>query len=345
MNNKMKIKERGNDKEYEHLLFQIMERSKTGMAKAADELRKAQLAAYWDNGRYIVEYEQNGQKHAEYGLELLKRLAEDLTLRLGKGYSRPTLYKMRKFYQCYPDSFEECKELSWSHVCELIYIEDKLERSFYAKQCTAEKWNVRTLKRQKKSALFLRLAASTDKKGILKLAEKGIEIQTAEDIVKDTYTLEFLNLNDKPHYNEQDLENRILEHLQEFLLELGKGFTFVKRQYPMQIGNNTYWCDLVFYHRILKCFVLIDLKKDDVQYDDIGQMNTYMGYMASEENMPDDNPPIGIILARGKDELLVKYATYGMDSNLFVSKYELYLPNRDELKRLVDNIIKEAEDE
>ncbi len=153
-------------------------------------------------------------KYAEYGLELLKKLAVDLTLRLGKGYSRPTLYKMRKFYQCYQKGFEECEELTWSHICELIYIEDDLERSFYAKQCTVERWNVRTLKRQKKSALFLRLAVSTDKQGILKLAERGIEIQTAEDIVKDTYTLEFLNLSEKLHYNEKDLENRILEHLQ-----------------------------------------------------------------------------------------------------------------------------------
>ncbi len=345
MGKRAEIEKINSDKEYEQLLRQIMVRSQAGLEKAADEVRKAQLAAYWDNGRYIVEYEQNGKKHAEYGLELLKRLAEDLTLRLGKGYSRPTLYKMRKFYQCYPNGFEECKELSWSHICELIYIEDDLERSFYAKQSVAENWNVRTLKRQKKSALFLRLAASKDKKGILKMAEEGIEIQTAQDIVKDTYTLEFLNLNDKQHYNEKDLENRILEHLQEFLLELGKGFTFVKRQYPMNIGNKVFWCDLVFYHRILKCFVLIDLKRDDVQHDDIGQMNTYMGYIAEEENMPDDNPPVGIILARGKDELLVKYATYGMDSNLFVSKYELYLPNRDELKRLVDNIMKEADEE
>lgn len=287
MSKKLGIEKISDNKEYERLLQQIMERSKVGVEKAADEVRKAQLETYWDNGRYIVEYEQNGKKYAEYGLE----------------------------------------------------------RSFYAKQCTVEKWNVRTLKRQKKSALFLRLAASTDKQGILKLAERGVEIQTAEDVVKDTYTLEFLNLNEKLHYDEKDLENRILEHLQEFLLELGKGFTFVKKQYPMNIGNKVYWCDLVFYHRILKCFVLIDLKKDDVQHDDIGQMNTYMGYIAEEENMPDDNPPVGIILARGKDELLVKYATYGMDSNLFVSKYELYLPNKDELKRLVDNIMKETNEE
>lgn len=190
-----------------------------------------------------------------------------------------------------------------------------------------------------KSALFLRLAMSKDKQGILQLAEKGVEIQKPDDIIKDTYTLEFLNVKEQEKYSEKDLEDEILDHLQEFLLELGKGFTFVKRQYGMNINNKTYKCDLVFYHRILKCFVLIDLKVEDVQHEDVGQMNMYMGYFAEEENMPDDNPPIGIILARGKDELLVKYATYGMDSNLFVSKYELYLPNKDDLKRLVDDIL------
>ena len=212
-----------------------------------------------------------------------------------------------------------------------------------SKQCIAEHWDVRTLKRQKKSALFLRLAASKDKKGILELANKGAIIEKPQDIIKDVYTLEFLNLNADSHYDESELERKICANLQEFLLELGKGFTFVKEQFPMNINNHIYKCDLVFYHRILKCFVLIDLKVNAVQYDDIGQMNMYMGYFAEEENEPDDNPPIGIVLARDKDELLVKYATYGMDTNLFVSKYELYLPNREELKQLVDKIMFDEE--
>ena len=193
------------------------------------------------------------------------------------------------------------------------------------------------------SALFLRLASSRDKEGILKLAQNGIECQSPEDIVKSTYTLEFLDIPEQEKYSENDLEQKIIDNLQKFLLELGKGFTFVKRQYPLTINNVHYHVDLVFYHRILKCFVLIDLKKNSVQHEDIGQMNMYMGYFAIEENMPDDNPPIGIILSKNKDELLVEYATYGMDSNLFVSKYELYLPNRKELEKLVKDILDDEE--
>ena len=313
------IKTADTTKEYKALVDKIAKRIEQGVAKAATEVKKSLLETYWDNGRYIVEFEQQGKEHAEYGLNLLKSLAGDLTLRMGKGYSRPNLYNMRKFYQTYPNGYESVEKLTWSHICELIRIDDALEREFYSKQCIAEHWDVRTLKRQKKSALFLRLAASKDKKGILELANKGAVIEKPQDVIKDVYTLEFL-------------------------LELGKGFTFVREQFPMNINNHIYKCDLVFYHLILKCFVLIDLKVNAVQYDDIGQMNMYMGYFAEEENEPDDNPPIGIVLARDKDELLVKYATYGMDTNLFVSKYELYLPNREELKQLVDKIMFDEED-
>lgn len=191
------------------------------------------------------------------------------------------------------------------------------------------------------SALYLRLASSKNKNEIIQMSQNGIIIQNPSDIIKDTYTLEFLGLPEKSVYSEKDLEDKIIDNLQSFLLELGKGFTFVKRQYPLTINNIHYHVDLVFYHRILKCFVLINLKKNSVKHEDIGQMNMYIGYFAKEENEPDDNPPIGIILSHNKDELLVEYTTYGMDSNLFVAKYELYLPNKEELKRLVDGIIKD----
>ena len=270
---------------------------------------------------------------------MLTTLSHELTLRMGRGFSRPNLNNMRKFYLMYPICQTVSDKLSWSHICELIKIEDDLEREFYQKECCAEKWDVRTLRRQMDSALFLRLAASKDKEGILALAKEGITYQKPEDVIKNIYTLEFLNLPEQDRYSEGELEQRLIDNMQQFLLELGKGFTFVGRQYPMTINNVTYHCDLVFYHRILKCFVLIDLKVASVKHLDIGQMNMYMGYMAIEENMPDDNPPIGMILSREKDELLVEYATYGMDSNLFVSKYELYLPNKEELKRLVENIL------
>ena len=309
----------------------------------ATSINKVMTVTYWSIGKYIVEFEQNGNAKAEYGKNLLSTISKELTLRLGKGYSRPNLNNMRKFYLKYSNCQTVSEKLSWSHICELIKIDDELERSFYEKECVVENWNVRTLRRQMDSALFLRLASSRDKEGILKLAQNGIECQSPEDIVKSTYTLEFLDIPKQEKYSENDLEQKIIDNLQKFLLELGKGFTFVKRQYPLTINNVHYHVDLVFYHRILKCFVLIDLKKNSVQHEDIGQMNMYMGYFAIEENMPDDNPPIGIILSKNKDELLVEYATYGMDSNLFVSKYELYLPNRKELEKLVKDILDDEE--
>ena len=309
--------------------------------KIAGSVNRVMTETYWMIGKYIVEFEQDGQAKSDYGSGLLTALSKELILRLGKGYSRPNLNNMRKFYLRYPNCQTLSDKLSWSHICELIKIDDDLERSFYEKQAVNERWGVRTLKRQMDSALFLRLAVSRDKEGILSLAKEGVEVQKPEDVIKSTYTLEFLNLPELDQYTEGDLEQRIIDNLEKFLLELGKGFTFVGRQYKVTVNNIHYRVDLVFYHRILKCFVLIDLKKNSVQHEDIGQMNMYLGYFATEENMPDDNPPIGIILSKNKDELLVEYATYGMDSNLFVSKYELYLPNRKELEKLVDNILNE----
>ncbi|MCM1188600.1 MAG: PDDEXK nuclease domain-containing protein [bacterium] len=330
-----------NNSSFEKMITDIETLVNASKVELVSSINKVITVTYWSIGKYIVEFEQDGNAKAEYGKNLLSTISKELTLRLGKGYSRPNLNNMRKFYLKYSNCQTVSDKLSWSHICELIKIDDELERSFYEKECIVENWNVRTLRRQMDSALFLRLASSKDKEGILKLAQNGIEYQKPEDIVKSTYTLEFLNIPVQEKYSEKDLEQKIIDNIQKFLLELGKGFTFVKRQYPLTINNIHYHVDLVFYHRILKCFVLIDLKKNSVQHEDIGQMNMYMGYFAIEENMPDDNPPIGIILSKNKDELLVEYATYGMDSNLFVSKYELYLPNRKELEKLVNEILDE----
>ena len=250
---------------------------------------------------------------------------------------------MRKFYLLYPNCQTVSDILTWSHISELIKAEDELERSFYEKECIAQKWDVRTLKRQMSSALYLRLAASKDREGVLALAKEGITVQKPEDVVRDSYTLEFLGIQEDYRYSETLLEQRIIDNLQMFLLEMGKGFTFVKRQYPIPVNNRHYHCDLVFYHRILRCFVLIDLKRDSVQHEDIGQMNMYLGYFAKEENQPDDNPPIGIILSHYKDDLMVEYATYGLNTNLFVSKYELYLPDTEWLRQIVGKIVEEDE--
>ena len=304
--------------------------------KVASHINTAMTQTYWQIGKYIVEYEQGGQAKVAYGTSTLTMLSKQLTARFGRGFSRPNLVNMRKFYLLYPNCQTVSDNLTWSHISELIKAEDELERSFYEKECIAQKWDVRTLKRQMSSALYLRLAANKDKDGVLALAKEGITVQKPEDVVRDSYTLEFLGIREDYRFSETELEQRIIDNLQMFLLEMGKGFTFVKRQYPITVNNRHYRCDLVFYHRILRCFVLIDLKRDGVQHEDIGQMNMYLGYFAKEENMPDDNPPIGIILSHYKDDLLVEYATYGLNTNLFVSKYELYLPNKEELRKLVN---------
>lgn len=227
---------------------------------------------------------------------------------------------------------------------ELLRIEDPLERSFYEKQAIREKWSIPELKRQKKTALFLRLATGKDKDAILQLATQGQIIAQPTDLLRDPYVFEFLKIPEPHHLTETNLETRLCDHLQPFLLELGKGFTFVGRQYRITLNNTHYRVDLVFYHRILRCFVLIDLKINDVEHHDIGQMNMYLGYFAAEENTEGDNPPIGIILTRNKDELLVEYATYQMNSQLFVQKYQLYLPDREELRRELELTLQIAEE-
>lgn len=326
-------------------IVQVIEEGKQALVFSINETIKT---TYWKIGRYIVEFEQEGNRRAKYGTSLLSNLAKLLRARVGRGYSHPNLNNMRKFYLMYPNFqisdksapiFQTSEKLTWSHICELVTIDDELEREFYEKESISQGWTVDELHRQKESGLFMRLAVSKDKQGVLRLAHEGQKVQTPEDVVKSTYTLEFLGIEDKKRYKEKDLENKLIDNMQMFLLELGKGFTFVKRQYGLTINNVHYHIDLVFYHRILRCFVLIDMKRGAVKHKDIGQMNMYLGYFAKEENVEGDNPPIGIIMSHYKDELMVEYATYGMDSNLFVSKYELFLPNKEELRKMVRAIL------
>jgi predicted nuclease of restriction endonuclease-like (RecB) superfamily len=330
---------------YDRLLNQIGSTLTQGRGRAIQEVNSHLLQSYWQIGRHIVEFEQAGQAKAEYGAGLISHLAKDLTLRLGKGFSRSDLKAMRQFYLSYPKSQTLSGLLSWSHVVELLKVSDPLERGFYEKQMALERWGVRELKRQMKSGLFLRLAASKDSEGILKLASQGQIALQGEDLLREPYVFEFLKIPEGTLLSESDLESRLCNHLQQFLLELGKGFTFVGRQYRITINNTHYRVDLVFYHRILRRFVLIDLKIEDVEHHDIGQMDMYLGYFAAEENGEGDSEPIGIILSRHKDELLVEYATYGMNSQLFVQKYQLYLPNREELRRELERTLAIANEE
>jgi predicted nuclease of restriction endonuclease-like (RecB) superfamily len=329
--------------EYRHLLLKISDTYVSGQVKATQAVNIQLLETYWQIGRHIVEFEQGGNERAEYGKALISTLAKDLTLLHGKGFSISNVKRFRQFYLAYPIGATVSHQLSWSHVVEFLKIDDPLERSFYEKQTQLEKWNVRELVRQKNTALFQRLALSKNKEEILQLSAKGQEIATPKDILKDPYVFEFLKIPEEELTSEQELENHLCNSLQQFLLELGKGFTYVGRQYRMTINNKHYKVDLVFYHRILRRFVLIDLKINEVQHDDIGQMNLYLGYFAIEENAEGENPPIGIILTKDKDELLVEYAMYGMNSQLFVNQYQLYLPDKNDLIKLVNNTLQSEE--
>ena len=321
------------------LIKQIRALVKKSRESIAQNINKEILQTYWQIGKHIVEFEQKGNVKAAYGKQLLINLSKELSLELGKGFSRSNLTYMRLFYFHYQKSETLSHQLTWSHYFELLKIDNDLERQFYQQQTIKENWSVRELKRHKTSALFQRLALSKDKKSILALAKKGQIIESDIDIVKDPYVLEFLNIPEKYRYSEKELEQKIIDNLQEFLLELGKGFAFIGRQYRVTLNNKHYRIDLVFYHRILKCFIIIDLKINDVEHNDIGQMNMYLGYFETEMNVAGDNQPIGIILTTEKDAVMVEYAMHGISNKIFVSKYQLYLPDKKMLQRKVQEIL------
>jgi predicted nuclease of restriction endonuclease-like (RecB) superfamily len=326
------------NKTYINLLDKIGKTYSTARDNAKRAINSELVRAYWNIGNYIVEYEQKGNIKADYGDKLILELAKDLKYRYGKGFSKSNLVYMRLFYIKYPKLELISNKLFWSHYFELLKLDDDLERSFYEKQTINENWSIRELKRQKQSALFHRLALSKDKQGILELAKKGQIIKDESDIIKPQI-LEFLDLPEPHQYTENELEQAIINNLQQYLLELGKGFAFVGRQYRITLNNRHFRVDLVFYHIILKCYVLIDLKIGEVEHNDLGQMNMYLGYFAEEENREDDNEPIGIVLTKEKEDIMIKYARYGMNSKLFVSKYELYLPDRKILEEKVKEIL------
>ena len=329
-------------KEYLVLLENILSVYSNGRSAAVKAVNAQLLLTNWNIGQHIVEFEQNGLYKAEYGAGLLEKLSKDLSLIYGKGFSLSNVKRFRQFYITYTIGATLSHQLTWSHYLELLKIENELERSFYEKQSVVENWSVRELIRQKETSLFLRLATGKDKNEILKLSKEGLIIEKPEDLLKDTYVFEFLKIPEPYHINETDLEIRLINQLQDFLLELGKGFAFIGRQYRITLANRHHYIDLVFYHRILKCFILIDLKKEEAGYQDVGQMNMYLGYMEAEQNVPGDNPPIGIVLARGKDELQIKYAMSNTNSQLFVQKYQLYLPDEDELRKELEKIYLDA---
>ena len=300
------------------------------------------LNTYWSIGRIICEHEQSSPDRADYGKQTLKELSKALTKEFGKGFSVSNMQFMRRFYQAYQIQQTVSVKLSWSHYCELLSIFDPDRRSFYEKEAVNSGWSVRELKRQIASALFERLLLSkgdVNKEQVLALATKGNKIAAPADMIRDPYVFEFLGLPEDKPMMESDLERALVQQIEKFLLELGRGFMFVGTQQRVTLNNTHYYVDMVFYNKILRAYVLIELKTTKLTPEAAGQINMYLNYYAAEVNDPDDNPPIGIILCTDKDSITAEYALGGLENNIFASRYVLYMPNKDQLIAQVEAVL------
>lgn len=296
------------------------------------------VEAYWNIGKKIVEVEQNGETKAKYGSKLISELSKQLTVDFGKGFNTTNLKMMRQFYLIFPNRHTLCDQLSWSHYRLIMRIENEKARDYYIQETIASNWSVRALERQINSLYYERLISSQEKQPVIQEAKentKNLQI-TAKDIIKDPYVLEFLDLKDNKSFRENELESALLEKIQEFLLELGRGFAFVSRQKRIKTQTSDFYIDLVFYNYLLKCFVLVDLKIGKLTHQDIGQIDMYVNMYDDLEKNESDNSTIGIILCTDKDETIVKYSHINSKDNLFVSKYQLYLPTEEEFKREIE---------
>ena len=316
-------------------------------SNVARQVNNELLSTYWNIGRIIAEYEQTVPERADYGKQTLKELSKALTAEFGKGFSRANLYNMRQFYLSYEKVQSVTGKLTWTHYCELLTISDPDKRSFYEKEAVNSNWSVRELKRQIDSSLFERLLLSrgdANKEQVLALAEKGIEIAEPSDLIRDPYVFEFLGIPEDKPMLESDLERALVQQIEKFLLELGRGFMFVGTQQRVTINNTHYYVDMVFYNKILRAYVLIELKTTKLTPEAAGQINMYLNYYASEVNDSDDKPPIGIILCTEKDSITAEYALGGLSNNIFASRYVLYMPNKEQLIAQVEAVLKKRKE-
>lgn len=330
------------------LYTQVSELIQEARKQVASQVNTALLATYWNVGRLIVEDEQNSEHRAEYGKQVLKELSKRLTEAFGKGFSRANLQWMRLLYIKYPICQTLSSKLSWSHYCELLGISDDAKRSFYEQECINARWSFRELKRQIDSSLFERLLLSdgqANKEKVLQLAAKGVEINRPSDIIKDPYVFEFIGIPENKPMMESDLERMLVRGIEDFLLELGRGFMFVGTQQRVTMNNTHYYVDMVFYNKILKAYVLIELKRTKLTPEAVGQLNMYLNYYATEVNDEGDNPPIGIILCTDKDSLTAEYALGGLSNQIFASKYTLCLPNKEQLIAEVERMLSQSKRE
>ena len=328
----------------------------------AQTVNQTIVITYYEVGRLIVEDEQHGQERAEYGKSVLKELSQKLTKDFGKGYSVYNLERMRKFYLTYKNSISDSQKsatplqkleneksasalrkseipfkLSWSHYLQLIKIDNVEERNFYEIEAANNNWSIRELERQYDSSLYERLVLSRDKKGVKELSTKGQVISKPIDTIKEPYVLDFLDLKEQNEYSESDLETAIINKLEHFLKELGKGFLFVGRQQRFTVEDENFYVDLVFYNRLLQCFVLIDLKIGKLKHQDLGQMQMYVNYYDEYVKTDEENPTIGIVLCKQKNETLVQITLPKDNQQIFASKYQTVLPSKEELKQLIEN--------
>ena len=329
------------------MILEIRELLENARKNVAQQVNTQLLTTYWNIGRIIVEYEQQNQIRADYGKQTLRELSKELTREFGKGFSRSNLQNMRAFYLAYEKCQTVSGKLSWSHYCELLSITDENKRSFYEKESINSGWSVRELKRQIDSSLYERLLLSSgyaNKEKVLSLAQKGIEINQPADIIRDPYVFEFLGVPETKPILESDLEKALVVQIEKFLLELGRGFMFVGTQQRVTLNNTHYYVDMVFYNKILRAYVLIELKTKKLTPEAAGQLNMYLNYYAAEVNDPDDNPPIGIILCTEKDSIAAEYALGGLSNNIFASRYVLYMPDKEQLIAQVEAVLKNWHD-
>lgn len=331
-------------------LSQIVDLLQSARNNVIRTVNQTMVITYFKIGRMIIEEEQDGKERADYGKQILKELSDVLTKEFGKGFSVDNLENMRRFYLAYgksetlsrisenaiSETSSRTFDLSWSHYLKLIRIDDENERKFYEIESSKNNWSVRELQRQFDSALYARLALSRDKAKVKELSEKGLVLEKPKDAIKDPYILEFIGIPEHSSYSESDLEQELIDKLEHFLLELGNGFTFVARQKRITFDDKHFRIDLVFYNRILKCFVLIDLKIGEIKHQDLGQMQMYVNYYDREVRLEDENKTIGIVLCKDKSESVVEYTLPENNEQIFASKYQTVLPSKEELKLLIN---------
>ncbi|MBO5101538.1 MAG: DUF1016 family protein [Clostridia bacterium] len=325
-----------------NLVVQIKSLLEASRQRVALEVNTTLLQTYWKIGKIIADDDALHSGDLGYERQSLRQLSRELTSEFGKGFSRSNLSNMRQLYLTHKDVQTLSGQLSWSHYCELLSISDEQRRSFYEKEAVNSAWSVRELRRQIESSLFERLILSSgevNKEKVLSLALRGNEISKPEDIIRDPYVFEFLGIPEDKPFLESDLERALVLQIEKFLLELGRGFMFVGTQQRVTLGNRHYYVDMVFYNKILRSYVLIELKTTKLMPEAVGQLNMYLNYYASEVNDSDDNPPIGIILCTDKDGIDAEYALGGLSNNLFASKYVFYMPDKQQLISEVEKVL------